>query len=171
MSAGPPSLEAAVRTCKVDTAYANKVQSDRFLNPSNVVCPIWRGVDLTGREVCNNSFYTKTAGCNSSNDRICIENDLRPKYSEYVTLDAAGWEANLYNNGSALRSQNMYSDNMAKDVKKVVGSFGNQYAEVYPSCGYYPYQRAMENKNMNFRENYASCNLKSANGYRTKSGM
>ena len=30
---GTMSLEAAIRTCKVDPAYANKVESDRFLNP------------------------------------------------------------------------------------------------------------------------------------------
>ena len=170
MSYGPPSLESALRTCKVDVAYANKVQSDRFLNPSNVLCPVWRGVDLTGREVCNNSFYTKSAGCNSSNDRICVENDLRPKYSEYVTLDAGGWEANLYTNRNNTNNA-MYSDNMAKDVRKYTGSFGNQYAEVYPACGYYPYERAMENKNMNFRENYASCNAYQGNNYKVKSGM
>ena len=33
------SLEAATRTCKVDTASAARLESDRFLNPVNVVCP------------------------------------------------------------------------------------------------------------------------------------
>ena len=41
MSAGSVSLESAIRTCKVDTAYAAKIESDRFLNPGNMVCPVW----------------------------------------------------------------------------------------------------------------------------------
>ena len=45
------SLEAAIRTCKVDTGWANKVESDRFLNPNNMMCPIWTGVDSAGRSV------------------------------------------------------------------------------------------------------------------------
>ena len=28
------SLEGSVRTCKVNTAWANRIQSDRFENPS-----------------------------------------------------------------------------------------------------------------------------------------
>lgn len=171
MSAGPPSLEAALRTCKVDTAYANKVESDRFLNPSNVVCPIWRGVDLTGREVCNNSFYTKAPGCNSANDRVCVENDLRPKYAEYVTLNSGGWEANLYTANNNPSKEKMYTDYMSDRVKKVTGSFGNEFAQVYPSCGYYPYERAEAGKNMQFRENYGSCNAYKGNQFRARSGF
>ena len=45
MSAGSVSLESALRTCKVDTAWADKIASDRFLNPDNMVCPIWNGMD------------------------------------------------------------------------------------------------------------------------------
>jgi hypothetical protein len=40
--------------------------------------------------VCEYSFYTKRAGCNSSLDRITVENFLRPKYTNYVTTNAAG---------------------------------------------------------------------------------
>ena len=32
-SAGSVSLEAALRTCKVDTGWANRIQTDRFLIP------------------------------------------------------------------------------------------------------------------------------------------
>ena len=66
------SLEAAIRTCKVDTAYANKVESDRFLNPQNMVCPVWNGVDTAGRRVCPDSFWTKRAVCNSAEDRVVV---------------------------------------------------------------------------------------------------
>ena len=37
------SLEASTRTCKVDTASAARIESDRFLNPNLVVCPVWNG--------------------------------------------------------------------------------------------------------------------------------
>ena len=87
---GAISLEAAIRTCKVDTGWANKVESDRFLNPNNMVCPIWNGVDLTGRRVCPDSFYTKRAGCNSAEDRVVVENAQRPQYMEYINLSANG---------------------------------------------------------------------------------
>ena len=32
-----PSLEGALRTCKVDTGWAARIQSDRFENPNLMV--------------------------------------------------------------------------------------------------------------------------------------
>jgi hypothetical protein len=90
------SLEASVRTCKVNTGYANKIQSDRFLNSNNLLCPTWNERDLTGRKVCADSFWTKRAGCNSATDRISVENYQRPQYAEYITLDANGIQGNMY---------------------------------------------------------------------------
>ena len=116
------SLEGAIRTCKVDTAYANKMQSDRFLNPANMVCPIWNGLDTSGRPVCADSFITKTAGCNNPLDRIQVENDVsRPQYTEYVTLDAGGIKGNIYGSGN---------------VHKMTGQFGltTQFSEINPRC-------------------------------------
>jgi hypothetical protein len=89
------SLEGSIRSCKVDNAWADKLQSDRFLNPNNMVCPVWNRVDTAGRPVCRDSFYTKSAGCNSAADRVNIENKLRPQYIEYVNLDAAGIKGGL----------------------------------------------------------------------------
>ena len=84
------SINASIRTCKVDTGYANRLQSDRFFNPNMQVCPVWNGTDTVGRPVCPDSFYTKSAGCNSAEDRILVENYLRPDYSEYITLNTQG---------------------------------------------------------------------------------
>ena len=92
------SLEAATRTCKVDTASAGRIQSDRFLNPNNVMCPVWQGVDLAGRTVCPDSFYTKRAGCNSAADRVIVENAQRPQYFEYINLSDEGIRADIYKN-------------------------------------------------------------------------
>lgn len=79
------SLSGSLRTCKVDTAWANKIQSNRFQNPSEMVCPLWNGLDTAGRPVDSNSFYTKNAGCNNPSDRIEIENEIsRPHYTAYI---------------------------------------------------------------------------------------
>jgi hypothetical protein len=99
--AGNISLESAIRTCKVDTAYANKMESDRFLNPSNMICPNWNGMDTTGRMVCADSFNTKSAGCNSSSDRVMVENNLRPQYMEYINLSTNGIDGSIYGNTGA----------------------------------------------------------------------
>jgi hypothetical protein len=88
---GIMNLESALRTCKVDTAYQQKIQSDRFLNPRNAVCPVWNGLDTAGRVACRDSFYTKREGCNSALDRVGVENVLRPQYMQYIssTLEAS----------------------------------------------------------------------------------
>ena len=84
------SLNGSLRTCKVNTGWADKIQSDRFENPNLMSCPVWSGRDLTGRLVCENSFMTKTAGCDSASDRVLVENAQRPQYMTYVQLDAEG---------------------------------------------------------------------------------
>ena len=85
------SLQGSLRTCKVNVGYANRIQSDRFFNPNNQVCPVWNGMDTAGRPVCPNSFYTKVEGCNSAADRVLVENYLRPNYAEYLTLNTQGY--------------------------------------------------------------------------------
>lgn len=87
------SLNGSLRTCKVEQGYAPRIQSDRFENPELMVCPVWSGFDLTNRAVCMDSFYTKSAGCNSPLDRVDVENYLRPQYMEYINLDAEGFRA------------------------------------------------------------------------------
>lgn len=94
------SLNKSVRTCKVNTGWADRIQSDRFQNSDLMMCPVWNQRDLAGRKVCADSFNTKRAGCNSSLDRIDVENFLRPQYMEYVTLDAAGIGGNMYGPGN-----------------------------------------------------------------------
>jgi len=172
MSAGSISLESAIRTCKVDTGWANKVESDRFLNPFNMVCPVWSGVDLTGRRVSPDSFYTKTAGCNSAEDRVVVENAQRPQYMEYINLSANGIYGAIYgeNGGSKEQYGNSMSWNEVGDnnnqfnvpldyqscqkkwktscsnnVNNITGNFGKQLsASVYPPCAYVPYNQARQ---------------------------
>ena len=166
------SLNKSVRTCKVNTGWAPRIQSDRFENSNLMMCPVWNERDLAGRKVCADSFWTKREGCNSSLDRIDVENFLRPQYMEYVTLDAAGIDGNMYQenvgvtesykgpryNGplgrNAIRENfvpQMYYDDAVyatknlEDVHKYTGQFGqnNFRADVQPTCPQYSYEQAM----------------------------
>ena len=165
------SLESAIRTCKVDTGYANKVESQRILDRNTMICPIWNGLDSAGRYVSRDSFYTKSAGCNSAEDRVVVENSQRPQYAEYVNLAANGINGDIYGSNGGSREEygntmawnivgetgNVFAapvnrqqclDNMSKEcyneVANVGGSFGQQLSSnVYPGCGYFPYNTAM----------------------------
>ena len=120
------SLEASLRTCKVDTGWASKVESDRFLNPNNMVCPIWNGVDTAGRSVAPDSFYTKRAGCNSAEDRVVVENNVsRPQYMEYINLNANGVAGQIYGNTNGYQ-QTGARNHMLNDVEQLTGQFGLQ---------------------------------------------
>ena len=128
---GSVSLESGIRTCKVVTGWANKVQSDRFQNPNLMVCPIWNGVDTAGRRACPDSFMTKRAGCNSAEDRVMVENNVsRPQYMEYVNLNAAGIAAPIYGNTlpyqqEVARSKDAMSVLPSKNRLGITGQFGN----------------------------------------------
>ena len=140
------SLDASLRTCKVDTAWASRVQSDRFENPDEMSCPVWTGFDLAGRQVSPDSFYTKSAGCNSALDRVEVENDLRPAYVEYINLSASGIDASVYGNfdNNMSWTERGATQKELRDTNNITGNFGLNFgADVYPSCGYYPYKQAM----------------------------
>ena len=139
------SLEASIKTCKVDTAWANRAESDRFLNPALMTCPIFNGYDSAGRPVCPDSFYTKSAGCNSAEDRVLVENGLRPQYAEYINLSANGYGSSIYNNTMAWENQNLTNTDMS-EVRTSPG-YGNagydMMANTLSNCKYNQYERAM----------------------------
>lgn len=143
--AGNISLEGSIRTCKIDTAYAPKVFSDRFLNPANMVCPVWNGYDLAGRPVCPDSFMTKRAGCNSAEDRVFVENYQRPRYVEYVNLAAGGIDGEFYGQPNTMTQwDEMKAVSALRDTDGITGNYGLQFnANVYPNCGVHQYARAM----------------------------
>ena len=148
---GIVNLESALRTCKVDTAYQERIQSDRFLNPRNLVCPVWNGLDTAGRVACSDSFYTKREGCNSAEDRVGVENIQRPQYMQYIS-DSLG---NTYNNNSPTPGPATSTIGVegfthmdlgdgtlgTKDFSKITGNFGSQLEHnVYPrTCSYTRY--------------------------------
>lgn len=173
------SLEGSIRTCKVDTAYASKVQSDRFLNPGNMVCPIWNGFDSAGRRACPESFNTKSAGCNSALDRVWVENYLRPKYVEYVNLSESGIDGQFYGSGPcAAKNNTMTQWNTSKAISDldatrcITGNFGTQFGSVvYPNCGVGQYAKAMAQDADTLRK-YSALDLTAlSNCRRSYSGM
>ena len=156
MSAGPVSLESAIRSCKVNTAWADRVESDRFLNPNNMVCPIWNGMDTAGRQVCPDSFMNKRAGCNSAQDRVMVENNVeRPQYLEYITLSASGINGNIYDNTMPWKQSHQRQKEL-NQINKITGNFGSQFgASIDSSCGYAPYRDAISQKSQKQREGQA----------------
>ena len=140
------SLTASTRTCSVNTGEAERIQSDRFENPNSMVCIAWNGTDLTGREVSPDSFYTKTAGCDSAEDRVLVENDLRPKYFNYITLGAEGVDGQIYGNVDA----QMQVDSRQKFIQSrsnITGKYGStdfsRNLTDSGSCSINAYEKAM----------------------------
>lgn len=123
------SLNKSIRTAKVNDGYAPHMESDRFLNPLSATCPKWNGHDLVGRKVSQDSFYTKSAGCNSAIDRVSVENSHRPRYSGFVGLNMRGLVGGsdlVGNNQNNMKLRNMdhtiassgpsYGNNLMKNV-------------------------------------------------------
>lgn len=138
------SLTGSLQTCKVNTGWANKVQSDRFFNPQLVVCPAFNGTDDYGRYVCPDSYYSKAPGCDSALDRVDVENFLRPQYFEYITLDAAGLQGNDNMDAFGASIQRKTLD----DLNMVTGRAGIQYSATNAvSCPYYAYNDAQTQLN------------------------
>ena len=169
MSGGNISLEKSIRGCDVNVGEAHRIHSDRFFNPQNMVCIPWNGVNSKGQEVCPDSHSTKTAGCDSAQDRVMVENSQRPKYMSYVTLGAQGIAGNIYGDQEgAKNSAARYNFNQSRN--KITGNFGLQLGSNVEntSCTVGAYERAMagQNRQQNFMQNGAvsSCN-KNAGGY------
>lgn len=157
--AGNLSLQASIRTCNIDPAYASRVQSDRFLNPGNMVCPIWNGYDNVGRSACAASFNTKNAGCNSAEDRVFVENYQRPQYVEYVNLNRGGINGEFY------------GPTPPSAINNVAGNYGLQFASnTSPNCGVNSYVRGMQQnaeamrKVSSYNQAYKSNYMKNASG-------
>lgn len=141
------SLLKSVRSCIVSTGDANRMQSARFQDPSLMVCPMWIGQDQTGRVVCKPSYYTKSAGCNSATDRVYVENSLRPRYSELITLDTTGIDGGLYDD--SLVTQNTRDANKWNEGRyKLTGNYGLDFkSKVISSCNY-GYEQATQEQAM-----------------------
>lgn len=149
------SLNASVRTCDVNTAWANRIQSDRFLNPHNMVCVPWNGMNSKGQAVCPDSFWTKTAGCNSATDRVVVENDLRPSYSEYITLNPS---QGIGGHISTFQEESQQRTAMGEELQNTKPRFGVQFpAKVrYTGCTMNAYENGMSRLAKGRRGNQAA---------------
>lgn len=124
------SFTGVVQSCSVNTGYANKLQSDRFENPQNLLCPLWNGLDQYGRVSSYDSFYTKAPGCQSAEDRVAVENYQRPQYIDFIPLDASG-----YLNPSALGTPVSSKENYQKQTELLRGQAVNQLFKQGGSVG------------------------------------
>jgi hypothetical protein len=145
MSAGSISLESALRTCKVNPEWANRLESHRIIGPaSEKTCPMWTGFDLAGRPVCPDSFNTKSAGCNSALDRLHVENEVsRPQYIPYINLSMEGVTGEWLYDDRFIGAQ--HQQQFAQDVHNNGGAFGQQlssYVKPGGICTYSSYQQA-----------------------------
>ena len=168
------SLEASTRTCKVDTASAARIESDRFLNPNLAVCPNFSGRDLSGRQVCRESFMTKSAGCNKASERVLVENALRPQYMEYINLDATGIRGSFYANNQHYQEVGARVNTLDEASRKS-GHFGGVFSGGTNKCtGYslgdgfvetFELRKAAPRYNAQVTNGYRSCRFKSASGF------
>ena len=118
-------LTSAILTPKFIVGDESRIQTNRIQNPEAMMCPVWGGSDLSGRQVCGDSFYTKQEGCSSSLDRIKVENFLRPAYTNFVTISATGITGQDANYGTNLAtSESGFSEAERKRVSASNGRFG-----------------------------------------------
>ena len=156
------SLNASIRTCKVETGQASRIESDRFLNPLNMVCIPWSGYNLKGQQVSPNSNYTMTAGCNSAGERVEVENDLRPDYAAYVSLNMEGLRGDIYGN---IKEVNAAA--WEKERNDFTGNYGNQWRSTnYQTCALNSYERSMAQMQQDNREAAYANNAYIQNTYR-----
>jgi hypothetical protein len=86
---GDFSISKSIRVPKVTTGNASMFQSTRTFNESAQVCPVRSNVSDYGVVgVARDSINTYTAGCYSPEDRMTVENLLRPRYSVYLNANA-----------------------------------------------------------------------------------
>jgi len=166
------SLTKSIQNCTIDTGEASRLQSDRFLNPNVMLCPIWNGLNLKGQQVCPDSFYTKSRGCNSAVDRVVVENEQRPDYVSYITLNAAGINGDIYDNVDA-HYNSMNREHMLEQRNNITGNFGSQFGSSrrYTGCSVNAYERAMQQEAQTMRGQGYMQNAAHANMNRSCSGM
>jgi len=143
-----------------------------------MLCPVWDGLNNKGQAVCPDSFFTKSRGCNSAEDRVVVENDLRPDYTSYVTLSAAGIQGHIYDNVSAHQesiSRHKMLQQRTNSGMYGTGQFGIQTGFGqnirYKGCSVGAYPRAMSQEAQALRGQNFAQNGYEAYKYRNMSGM
>jgi hypothetical protein len=165
------SLLGSIQTCKVDTGWANKIQSARFQDPALMICPPPTGYNHKGQKVCKFSFNDNIEGCKDPSERVVIENDLRPKYMEYITLNAQGFDSNTMYANNMDWVNSVARTNALNKIDTNNPHFGVQFsANVYPRCSE-QYPQAMAQQGYNNRMSQQLSEGYRSNQYRHVSGM
>lgn len=73
-------------------SWTERFQSDRFLNPNEMICPLPVHVDQYGRQADLQSRTTNIAGCSSALERVRVEDEQRPKEFSNNFLNSMGVE-------------------------------------------------------------------------------
>jgi hypothetical protein len=147
------SFQSTIRSCKIQAGEAARIESDRFLNPVNMVCPMWTGQNGKGQTVCRDSVNTQVAGCNSATERVNVENEHRPQYTTELNFNIEGLQGDTYNqshyNDAGLATS--YIDN----INNVTGNFGHQFrSSNIGSCGMYSFEKNMADVSERQRKQY-----------------
>lgn len=133
-----PFISNSILTSKVDQGCKERLRSHRDQDPDEMMCPVWNRYDNAGRPAGEYSFYTKRAGCNSALDRLNVENQQRPRYTNYVLTSAAGiagydngYEVENYEGpgGNIAKVDEMNARNERRFAQLNTGKFGNVSAE------------------------------------------
>lgn len=129
------SLSSNISTNKVDVGGAERYRTIRIQDPSWQMCPVWNGQDLAGRQSGEYGFYTKVEGCNSAEDRIAVENTLRPQYTNFVTYNAEGIAGYIYDKHLPGDKHNLQreQERNASDQRIRVKANNGQYGTTSPA--------------------------------------
>ena len=112
------SLKKSLKVCRVHPAEASRLESDRFQNSDNLLCPVWNGHDQAGRSVILDSNNAKSRGCNLPLDRVVVENNLRSTYSLAPGLDTYGISAPFSEQKPMKKICDMTDDEIATDAQE-----------------------------------------------------
>jgi hypothetical protein len=165
------SLNASIRTCKVETGEASRMESDRFLNPMLNVCIPWGQMNNKGQYVSADSFFTKTRGCNSAMDRVSVENNLRPDYATYINLDISGLNGHMYENNPTAWTKSGEANEYTRSRDNIGPSYGNQFnSSNQKTCGFNAYENAMAQTSQSNRQASFQNNAYQQNQYQQHAG-
>ena len=148
-------LLGALTYNQVNVGVGPQLAGYRTLYPDAMMCPMWTGTDLAGRPVCENSFYTKRAGCNSALDRIKVEDSLRPRYAEFL-LDARGIKGVGADYGdSQLSEVHTLTQQLVGERRAAIGVQNGNFGIVTPSTYQYGLSNAYNELASNAFQNIA----------------
>lgn len=123
-------LKAALNIPKVNTGNASRYESQRSLDSQQLVCPPPTQYDNAGRpELPYSGFSTRTAGCYSALDQTMNESNLRPQFSELVTLNPQAYRGappkrENYEDAENYEEPAEYYENEPKEYFDVLSKIG-----------------------------------------------